>query len=177
MSDALQNTLGRLGITADGNGNIKITGALTAAGGVVSNGNAQCTSTLSQASTTAVAAIPGLSVNVAAAGVYNFRAHLSGTSGVSGGIKVTTGASTATMTTFNATALNFNGTTINANTTVSSFSSSLTAATAVYTDVFIEGSFTVNAAGTFALSMAQNASNSTATTVIAGSFMTVSRVS
>lgn len=142
----------------------------------IQNGNAQCTSTLTAQTNTTLANITGLSVTVTAAGVYNVRAHLNGTAGASGGLKVAF-SGTATATSSNTTAWNWNGTTLNAVTNQTAWGSAATAATAAYTDLVIEGSIVVLAAGTITLAAAQNASNGTATTVLPGSTLSVERVS
>lgn len=153
---------------------------VAASGGIASDlitgGDQQATATLTATSSTTFASVAGLTQNVTGTGVYNFRMHLVGTAGASGGLKVAF-AGTATATAFNSTCWNYNGTTINAVTNVTSLASSLTAQTAVYTDLVCEGSITVNAGGTLIVQAAQNASNATSTTVLTGSQMAVRRVS
>lgn len=142
----------------------------------IQNGNAICASALTKTSDTTLANISGLSVNVTAAGKYNFRAHLTGTADAAGGIKVALGG-TATATSLQATAWNWSGSTINAVSSATALATALGAATAVYTDIIIEGSIVVNAAGTLTVMAAQNVSDVTSTTVAINSNFTVSRCS
>ncbi|HEV8679338.1 MAG TPA: hypothetical protein VGQ90_08180, partial [Stellaceae bacterium] len=126
--------------------------------------------TLTKTSDTALAIIPGLSQALTAGKTYHCRGHLTGTSGTSGGIKVAlvaTSGLSATQTTF--TGYTWNGTTAVANTTVTALGSNIAANTAVYSDLYIDGSILVNAGGTINVEGAQNASNSTPTTVLQGS--------
>lgn len=141
----------------------------------IQNGNAICTTQLSRTSSTALTNIVGLSVNVTAAGKYNFRAHLAGAANASGGVQVAIGG-TATATSLQATAWNWNGTTINAVSSATALATGFGGATAAYTDVIIEGSIVVNGAGTLTVQAAQNASFASATTVNINSNFTVSRV-
>lgn len=142
---------------------------------ISSGSNAICTSSLSATTSTVLANVTGLSLNLVAGGVYRVQAHLTGASGASGGLKVAFGG-TATATSSTTTAWDYNGTTINAVTTQTTWGSAAMANTAIYTDLIIEGSITVAAAGTVTLQAAQNASNGTATTVLVGSTMTFSRL-
>jgi hypothetical protein len=136
------------------------------------------TATLTKTSDTTLAIVTGLSQNLTAGGNYNCRGHLTGVSGVSGGIKVAlvaTSSLSATSTTF--TGLGWAGTTPISNTTVTALGSNITAATAIYSDLYIDGSILVNAGGTINVEAAQNASNITATTVLVGSTFSCVRVS
>lgn len=160
------------GTTGTGNVVLAISPTISDA---IQNGNAICTATLTKTSDVTLANITGLSVNVTAAGKYNFRAHLTGTANASGGIKVAIGG-TATATSISATAWNWNGVTVNSVSTVTALATSVGAANAVYTDIIIEGSIVVNAAGTLTIQAAQNSSFATPTTVLVNSNFTVSRV-
>lgn len=142
----------------------------------IQNGNAQCTTTLSAQTNTTLAAVTGMAVTVTTGGTYNFRVHLNGTAGASGGLKVAMGG-TASMTSSNATSWNWNGTTLNAVTNQTTWGSNNTASTTAYTDLVIEGGFVVQTGGTVTVQAAQNASNGTATTVLPESSLTVQRVS
>lgn len=168
LSDAYNEMLGLI--------NAQVTGSASGtANDLISNDFMQSTATLTATSNTTLASVTGLSVPLTGSGVYNFHIHLNGTSGASGGLKVAMGG-TATATAFNSTCWDYNGTTINAVTNQTTLGSSMMANTAAYTDLVCEGSVTVNAAGTFLLQAAQNASNGTATTVLVGSQMSVQRV-
>lgn len=132
--------------------------------------------TASVASSTTFVNIPGLSI-LLGKGTFLLQGALFGTAGASGGAKFALQTpDTLTASTIACAVKNFNGTTTNANTTVSALGSAGGAATAVYTDVTIDGTITVSAAGTLNFQVAQNASNATATTVIAGSFVQVTRI-
>lgn len=140
----------------------------------IESGNMTSSATLTATSNTTLAAITGLTYNATSGAVYNFHIHLTGVANASGGLKVAFGG-TASATSFTSTCWNWNGTTINAVTTQTTYSSSLTAQTAAYTDLVCDGTVTVNAAGTFILEAAQNASFGTSTTVLSGSSMTFQR--
>ena len=135
------------------------------------------TSTLTKTSDAALATVPGLSQNLTAGKTYSCRGHLSGVANASGGIKVAlvaTASLSATSTTW--TGSTWSGTTAVANTTVTALGSSIAANTAVYSDVYIDGSIVVNAGGTINVQAAQNASFGTATTVLQGSTFSCVRV-
>jgi hypothetical protein len=145
-----------------------------AAGGTLTDTTNQefevSSATLTKVNNTTLAVVPGLSQALTGGKTYHCRGHLTGTAGASGGIKVAlvaTGGLTATQATF--TGFAWNGTTAVANTTATALGSNIAANTAVYSDVWIDGSIVVNAAGTINVEAAQNASNGTATTVLQGS--------
>lgn len=149
--------------------------SVTFAGLPQSSQSASCTTALSRTSSTALTDVVGLSIPVVAGGRYIFRAYLEGTSGATGGAKFAI-SGTATWTSFQARAKNYNGTTLNANSATTTAGSAVGAATAVYTDVTIEGGGVVNAAGTITVQAAQNVSDATATTVAVNSALYVMRV-
>lgn len=140
----------------------------------INNGAVLCTGTTSATNNVTLADITGVTVTVTSAGVYTFRAFLILTSGASGGIKIAAGG-TATMTTFAMSGITFNGTSIVANSTTTSFGAAVGAVTGISTNMIIDGSFVVNAGGSFTLQMAQNATNGTTSSVLFGSTMTVLR--
>lgn len=145
---------------------------------VIDQGYVVSTSTLTRTSSTAFTLVPGLSINLSASGIYVCNAHLTGTADAAGGIKVEMLASnslTATSASFSA--INYNGTSINANTTVTSLASGMGAATAVYTDIYINGTIIVNVAGTLNVYAAQNVSDVTSTTVLLNSNFSCKRSS
>ena len=137
------------------------------------------TAALTATSNTTLATVPGLSQSLVAGATYNCAAHLTVTaSGASGGLKAGFYAAgsglTATSASFNGFA--WNGTTPVANTTVTGLASNFVANTAVVTDLYVQGSLTVNTAGTINLQAAQNASNATSTVVGPGSTLQCVRV-
>jgi hypothetical protein len=128
------------------------------------------TSTLTKTNDTSFAVVPGLSQTLTAGKTYSCHGHLTGVSGASGGIKVAlvaTSSLSATSATF--TGLGWNGMTVVAQTTVAALGSNIIASTAVYSDLYITGSIVVNAGGVINVEAAQNVSNGTATTALAGS--------
>lgn len=130
------------------------------------------TSTLTKTSSTSFSVIPGLSVNLTTSGVYVCYANLVGTADITGGIQVkmvATNSLSATSASF--TAINFNGAVTNVvtHTTVTALDSSFGEATAVYTNMVINGTIVVNAGGTLNLEAAQNTSSGTSTTVLQNS--------
>ena len=135
------------------------------------------TSTLTKTSDTALATVPGLSQTLTAGKTYNCQGKLTGVSGASGGIKVAlvaTASLSATSTTW--TGFTWSGTTAVAQTTVTALGSNIAANTAVYSDMYINGSIVVNAGGTINVQAAQNVSDGTATTVLQGSTFSCVRV-
>lgn len=121
-----------------------------------------------------LANVPGLSVNVLAGATYVFRAYLPVTSAVGSGIKVGNGG-TATFTNISESAMFY--TAITVATATAAASGSIGGSTALVTFSIIEGTFKVNAAGTFTIQFAQNASNATACSVLINASLTVTRVS
>jgi hypothetical protein len=135
------------------------------------------TATLTKTTDTTLATVTGLSQALTAGKTYNCHGHLTGTAGASGGITVAlvaTASLSATQTTW--TGFTWNGTTAVSHTTVTALGSNIAAATAVYSDIDIDGSIVVNAGGTINVQAAQNASNATATTVLQGSTFSCVRV-
>lgn len=126
----------------------------------------------SKTSDTTLANITGLTRNVMAGEVYGFRAVLFTTSNVAGGVKAAIGG-TATATSIIAEAdVKDASTLIAAGTTrVTALATTFGDATAVTAArITIEGQIVVNAAGTLTVQFAQNVSNGTASTVLAGSY-------
>lgn len=136
------------------------------------------TGSFTKTSTTTLAAVTGLSLNLTAAGTYVVRGHLIGTAGSSGGISAEFIATNSlTLTSGTITAFNYNGTTLNYVTNITAVSSDFGGGNAAYTDLIFEGSIIVNAAGTLGISAAQHTSSTTATTITNGSYLSVVRVS
>lgn len=119
-------------------------------------------------SDTTLANIPGLSITLTAGKTYRCRGHLRvSASGAAGGIKVAL-ASDGTLTgTFSSwMAANWNNATINARSSTTGLApTAIGGATAVSTDVEIEGAIVVAVGGVLSVQAAQNASSGTTTTV------------
>ena len=140
------------------------------------NQSATSNTTLAQINFTNVAggATP-VAFQLQAGGVYVFEIYVSVTNGASGGLKMAFGG-TATATTLSCDTWAYNTTTIAAQGNTTNLSSNLVAYTGSVTNVFINGTIVCNAAGTFYLQFAQNASNATATTINAGSNFWLDRI-
>lgn len=134
---------------------------------------ARAASDFSKTSDTTLASVTGLSRPVAAGEIYAFRAVLQTTSNSAGGVKFAIGG-TATATSLFAEATVKDGSAL-----ATMGTPRVTAMTTTFGDVtavsnalvIIEGQITVNAGGTLTIQFAQNASNGTASTVKAGSYM------
>jgi hypothetical protein len=119
----------------------------------------------------ALANVTGLSINVAAAGVYQFEAVLFTTSNTSGGVKAAI-AGTATATAVIYQGMTIDGTAIAANSRATSLGSAVGAVTNVAAaTIIIRGLITVSGAGTLTVQFAQNASNGSASSVLVGSYL------
>lgn len=135
-------------------------------------GQSRVTSDQSFTSTTTLANVSGLSVNVAAGRTYYFEAELSFTDAAAGGIQAAiSGTATATNIIYDGWIVDSaaNGIKGNAQATAlgGAVASSTTTGTAGH--VTIQGTITVNAAGTLTVQAAQNTSSGTATVVKRGS--------
>jgi hypothetical protein len=120
-----------------------------------------------------LANVTGLSVNVEASRTYRFKARLYTTSNSSGGVKAAIGG-TATATAIIYEAITHNGAAVSAQTRATSLGTAVGGVTAVTAALIeIEGTITVNAAGTLTVQFAQNASNGTASSVLVGSYFEV----
>lgn len=129
-------------------------------------------SSFSKTSDTTLANVTGLTRNVAAGEVYAFRAVLFTTSAATGGVKCALGG-TATATSLIAEASVTDGSAVQTvgTTRVTALSSTFGDVTAVTAaKVIVEGQIVVNAAGTLTIQFAQNASDGTASVVLAGSY-------
>lgn len=127
----------------------------------------------SKTSDVTLANVTGLTRNVMAGEVYAIRAVLFTTSNVAGGVQCAIGG-TATATSIIAEADVKDGSALaTAGTTrVAALATAMGDVTAVTAArITIEGQIVVNAAGTITIQFAQNASNGTASTVKAGSYM------
>lgn len=134
------------------------------------------TAQFDKTSDTTLANVPGLSVNVKSGRTYAFKAVLFTTSGTSGGVKAAiSGTATATNIYYNGvsyliTSVN-RGNATSLGTAVGAVTSSSTAT------IIIDGTITVNAAGTLTVQFAQNASNGAASSVLINSTFIVEELS
>jgi len=137
-----------------------------------------CSAQVDVTSSTTLVNVTGLTgFAVVASGVYRFDINISGTSGASGGMKLAFKYTTATMTDLEAMATGFTASAVACqHTTTATDQASLYAQTAAVIGVRITGRLTVNAAGTIAVQMAQNASDGTATSAYVGSSASFTRV-
>ena len=157
-------------------------GTLLTTTGVGVSVSALCSGTLTANTNTTLAAVPGLTVPVLAGASYIYEVYLQGVSGASGGLKVSMygSSTTATFTAGYADSWMYNGTTVAGQTQTQAASGNQIATNAIYSSATITGSFTTTAstgAGNFAVMAAQNTSNGTSTTVLAGSYVCLTRVS
>ena len=135
------------------------------------------TSSFSVTSSTTLVDVTGLSKIVEAGGVYSFRATLPVTVNGTPGSKVAIGG-TCTVSNINAVATYYIGNGIAvATTTSTTLGTAIGGAAAQHVFITIEGTCTVSANGTLTVMFAQNVSNATASTVLANSSFTVTRVS
>lgn len=124
--------------------------------------------------------LTGMSWSVVA-GTYNFEVNIPATMTTNGGLSVAFKYTTAVLTSIQAQTY---AATASDNTTAVSTQSTTTAdqtkffdsKTAAYTLVNLKGTFVVGTAGTVAVQVAQNTSNSDTTSVLLGSFARVTRV-
>ncbi|MDE2233460.1 MAG: hypothetical protein KGJ90_05115 [Patescibacteria group bacterium] len=145
---------------------------------LVAGGQAVTTATFNIVNTTTLANVTGLSVNVLNSGTYRIRGLLAaiGAAGNGVGVKAAIGG-TATLTSGQIKGENFNGTTYNATTWVTALGSDLANFANTCTDVKIDGTIVVNAAGTITVQAAQATANATTTTITKGSFLELLRIS
>jgi hypothetical protein len=169
-------------VSTSGGGVVKINGNFTVDGSgglkdTIDEGFVVSTSQLDKTSNVSLSTVPGLSIALTAGKTYTCRTWLSVTSGAAGGFNiglVGSGGLTATLYRFNTQA--WNGSTIAASGTATALNSSNINNAAIYTDIFIQGSIVVNAAGTLNVQAAQNTSNATTSSVFQGSSFYCKRV-
>ena len=147
------------------------------AGWINWGGEARVTSDVPN-STTALATATGLSVALQAGRTYGFTVELSWTDAAAGGIQaamVASGGLTATNIIYDGWIIDSGANGIKGNAQATALSGVVASATTTGTagHLTIEGTITVNAAGTLNVQFAQNTSNATATTVKRGSRMIV----
>jgi hypothetical protein len=139
-------------------------------------GEARVTADVAFTSTTTLANITGLTVNVAAGRTYSFQVEISWTDAAAGGIQLAmSGTATATNIIYDGWIVDSaaNGIKGNAQATAlgTAVANAATTGTAGHASIF--GTITVNAAGTLTVQAAQSVSNGTATTIKRGSRMIV----
>lgn len=138
---------------------------ISAKGLFVSGGSKRVTSDFTKTSDTTLSTVTGLSVDVEAGKTYKFRAKLFVNTPASGGQKVTIGG------TCTATHIYFEGFAPNSNYGIANSLGTLVVilSSALSTSIVVEGTITVNVAGTLDVKFAQNVSNATASRVYRGS--------
>jgi hypothetical protein len=135
-----------------------------------------CSAQVDKATSTAFSVVTGCSVLLEAGAKYILRGHITGTSTANGGAKATMqGDGTLSATSFSLTGTNFNGTTTNAKATTTTLGNAVGAATAVMTDIDLEGAIVVNVGGVLSLAFAQNASHSDTSSAYVNSWLEVER--
>lgn len=132
------------------------------------------TSQFNKTNDAALASVTGLTSTLVAGRTYRFEIILYTTSNVGGGVQIGLGG-TATATAVIAEAILFNaGVSTQARVTALGAIGGVTAVTAAF--IKINGTITVNAAGTLTATFAQNASNGTASSVLVGSTFEVTEI-
>lgn len=127
-------------------------------------------------SSTTLVNVAGLTANVLAGGTYVFDAALATTSGASGGTKAAMGG-TSTWTSINTTTDSYTASAVAVNTgTTATPGTSIAGSTAANIQTIIKGTVVINAAGTLTVMFAQNASDGTASVVLANSWLKVTKV-
>jgi hypothetical protein len=139
-------------------------------------GQARVTSDVTFTSTTTLATVTGLTVNVAAGRTYSFVAELSWTDAAAGGLQLAmAGTATATNIIYDGYIIDSGANGIKGNAQATALGGVVASATTTGTagHARISGTITVNAAGTLLVQAAQNTSSGTATTIKRGSYMIV----
>lgn len=155
-----------------------ITGATNS--GTIASDVKVLVATATATSNVVAATLTGFSWTVVAGGTYVFEVDLPVTMTTNGGLTVNFKLTTATLTSIqyrsyaatasdNTTAVSTQGTTTTDATKV------FDSATAAYTLLHLEGSFVVNAGGTFAWQFCQNTSHANTTSVLLGGFARLTR--
>lgn len=135
------------------------------------------TSTLTKTSDVILANVPGISIPLLAGKTYNCRGTMAGTAAAAGGIRLRLNSEdTLTATSARFRAMMYDGTTLVANTAVTNITSDVMSNAAAYTNIEVDGSIVVNAAGHLRAQMAQNTSNATPTTIVQGSHLDCVRI-
>lgn len=129
--------------------------------------------------TTTYADVTGLTgIPLTAGATYRFRVVLPSTvASGTGGIKYAFNYTTATLTSIEATGLGHTASAVAVqHTTTTTTQTDLFTQAAVVIMTILEGTMVVNAAGTFAVQMAQNTSNASNTVALVGATLTINRI-
>lgn len=127
-----------------------------------------------------LATLTGFSWTVVAGATYEFDIHLPCTMTTNGGLKLAFTLTTATLTsirynTYQSTDVDNTGAVSSTGTTTASGTAPVDNKTAAYTLTRVQGSFVVNAGGTFAWQFCQNTSHVDTTTILIGSTANIFR--
>lgn len=182
-SDTIEDSAATVGVSIPPNSTSLFISSVT--GKWYSDGNAPDQSTFvsttvlaSYITNTTVATVSGLSTALLGGATYQIHGQLQGAASATTGIKVTlTGTNGLTLTLANMTGWNYNGTTLNTVTNITNLNSDFSNSSAAYTNLVFDGTFITNAAGTLNIAASQNTSNSPATTIKPGSYLSVTRIS
>ena len=136
---------------------------------------ALATGSYSQASSTALANVTGLSITVPA-GTYLFNMYLSTTNNGTGGLTLKFSNTGATVTSFVCDTWVYNTTTVSGQVNVTALTSNLVDAAIAATAVESQGVLVLSVGGTLQLQAAQHVSNGTALTIANNSFISFTRV-
>jgi len=129
------------------------------------------TTQFDKAANTTLGDVTGLSTSVQASRTYHFRAVLFVDADATGGYKVAIGGTaTATAIVYNIKALNNGSSAYTITSRQTALAGSAGAATGTSLFIEIEGTITVNAAGTLTVQFAQNASNGTSSVLVGSTF-------
>lgn len=149
---------------------------VTSSGWIQHTGQSRVTSQFDKTTNVTLADVTGLTFAVEAGKTYKFRAVLYCISTTNGGVKFAV-AGTATATAIIAEAMAMAGGNFVQNTRVTALGSAMISITATTNPiVIIEGTITVNAAGTLTIQFAQNASHADTSSVRIGSTFEASRM-
>lgn len=129
----------------------------------------------SYTSNTSLANITGLSANVVAGQTYIVQGGLQGSANTAAGIKVAF-SGTAAMTSSDVNVFAYSTTSLVANTNQTTWGSNILAMTATFTNAQLQGTFVVQTSGTVTLAASQNVTQTTATTLTAGTYLEIARV-
>lgn len=131
-------------------------------------GQSQTTTNFTATSNTTLADITGLSIPVTSGKTYSFKAYLPTTSNIAGGVKAAIGGTaTATSIVYDATITDAGA--IVQPTRASALGTGMGATAVTNALIEINGTIVVNAGGTLTVQLAQNVSNASASSVLAGS--------
>lgn len=153
---------------------LTVTGAVTSPGGVITPLAARVSTDFSK-SNTSLSAVTGFSVTLAASTTYGFHGVLFISCAAAGGFQFDLAASSATATSLIVDALSIANATVRSQVQATSLSTLLYGTVGSATSpikLVIDGTITVNGAGTLAARFAQYNVNGTASIILAGSRLT-----